>query len=106
MTSFAFFLMAGLMAVLIRLQLWQPGQAVVSDHMYNQLPRRYSNYLPEDGFTTLNQVSTLGAMLLALSRLPFLWNVWKSRLSPRVMVDDPWGLRQLARVGHVLPAGL
>jgi cytochrome c oxidase subunit 1 len=37
MTSFAFFLMAGLMAVLIRVQLWQPGQVVVSDHMYNQL---------------------------------------------------------------------
>ena len=55
------------------------------------MPRRYSDYLPEDGFTTLNQVSTLGAMLLGLSTLPFLWNVWKSRLSPRVMVDDPWG---------------
>ncbi|HEX6329259.1 MAG TPA: cytochrome c oxidase subunit I [Jiangellaceae bacterium] len=55
------------------------------------MPRRYSDYLPEDGFTTLNQVSTLGAMLLGLSTLPFLWNVWKSRLSPRAMVDDPWG---------------
>ena len=28
-TSFGFFLIAGLMAVLIRLQLWQPEQAIV-----------------------------------------------------------------------------
>ena len=36
-TAFGFFLVAGLMAVVIRMQLWQPGQYVVSDHMYNQL---------------------------------------------------------------------
>src|SRR5690606_7731208 len=46
---------------------------------------------PEDGFTFLNQVSTVGAFVLAISTLPFLWNVWQSRLSPKVMVDDPWG---------------
>jgi cytochrome c oxidase subunit 1 len=55
------------------------------------MPRRYSNYLPEDGFTTLNQISTVSAFLLGASTLPFLWNVWKSRLSPKVTVDDPWG---------------
>src|SRR5690606_35911250 len=33
-TSFFFFLLAGLMAVVIRMQLWQPGQDVVSEHMY------------------------------------------------------------------------
>ena len=26
-----------------------------------------------------------------LSILPFLWNVWISRKSPLVNVDDPWG---------------
>jgi cytochrome c oxidase subunit 1 len=55
------------------------------------MPRRYSSYLPEDGFTALNQVSTAGAFLLAVSTLPFLWNVWKTRLTPKVTVDDPWG---------------
>jgi cytochrome c oxidase subunit 1 len=55
------------------------------------MPRRYSSYLPEDGFTTLNQVSTVGAFILAISTLPFLWNVWKTRLTPKVTVDDPWG---------------
>ncbi|MGH8775695.1 MAG: aa3-type cytochrome oxidase subunit I [Jiangellaceae bacterium] len=55
------------------------------------MPRRYSDYLPEDGFTVLNQVSTLGAFLLGASTLPFLWNVWQARHAPKVAVDDPWG---------------
>jgi cytochrome c oxidase subunit 1 len=55
------------------------------------MPRRYADYLPEDGFTFLNQVSTLGSFLLAASTLPFLWNVWITRRKPKVQVDDPWG---------------
>jgi cytochrome c oxidase subunit 1 len=55
------------------------------------MPRRYADYLPEDGFTTLNQVSTVGAFLLGASTLPFLYNVWISRRGPLVEVDDPWG---------------
>ena len=38
------------------------------------MPRRYADYLPEDGFTLLNQISTFGAFFLALSTLPFFWN--------------------------------
>ncbi|MET0915368.1 MAG: cbb3-type cytochrome c oxidase subunit I, partial [Jiangellaceae bacterium] len=37
MTSFGFFLVAGLMAMLIRAQLWQPQGRVVTDAFYNQL---------------------------------------------------------------------
>ncbi|MFW6203772.1 MAG: cytochrome c oxidase subunit I, partial [Actinomycetota bacterium] len=55
------------------------------------MPRRYSDYLPEDGFTALNQISTVGAFLLAISTLPYLWNVWKTRLAPKNAADDPWG---------------
>jgi len=55
------------------------------------MPRRYADYLPEDGFTTLNQVSTIGAFLLGASTLPFLYNVWISRKAHLVGVDDPWG---------------
>ncbi|PSK99719.1 cytochrome c oxidase subunit 1 [Haloactinopolyspora alba] len=55
------------------------------------MPRRYSDYFPEDGFTALNQVSTVSSFLLAASTLPFLWNVWKARLAPKVAMDDPWG---------------
>jgi heme/copper-type cytochrome/quinol oxidase subunit 1 len=55
------------------------------------MPRRYADYLPQDGFTTLNQVSTVGSFLLAASTFPFLYNVWISRNAPLVGVDDPWG---------------
>src|SRR5512133_1697964 len=55
------------------------------------MPRRYADYLPADGFTTLNQISTAGAFLLAASTFPFLYNVWISRHAPLVGVDDPWG---------------
>ncbi|GAA4537979.1 cytochrome c oxidase subunit I [Mycobacterium paraffinicum] len=56
------------------------------------MPRRYADYLPTDGFATLNFVSTIGAFILAVSVLPFLWNVFKSwRYGEPVLVDDPWG---------------
>jgi cytochrome c oxidase subunit 1 len=55
------------------------------------MPRRYLTYLPGDGFTLENQISTAGSILLGASTIPFLWNVWKSRYAPRVTVDDPWG---------------
>jgi len=55
------------------------------------MPRRYADYSASDGFTTLNQVSTVGAFLLGFSTLPFLYNVYKSSRGPLVTVDDPWG---------------
>ena len=54
-------------------------------------PRRYSDYDAGDGFTFLNQFSSVFAFVLAASTLPFLWNVWQTRLAPKVEVDDPWG---------------
>ena len=56
------------------------------------MPRRYADYLPSDGFTTLNMVSSIGAFVLGASTVPFLWNVLKSyRYGDSVDVDDPWG---------------
>jgi cytochrome c oxidase subunit 1 len=56
------------------------------------MPRRYADYLAADGFTGLNTASTIGAFLLGLSTLPFLYNVWKTaKFGERVTVDDPWG---------------
>ena len=55
------------------------------------MPRRYADYLPSDGFTLYNQISTIGAFLLGASTLPFLYNVYKTRRTPMVAVDDPWG---------------
>jgi cytochrome c oxidase subunit 1 len=56
------------------------------------MPRRYADYLPGEGFTWGNQVSTAGAFLLGASTLPFLYNVWHTwRTAPLVETDDPWG---------------
>ncbi|CAL9361900.1 putative cytochrome c oxidase subunit 1 [Streptomyces sp. enrichment culture] len=56
------------------------------------MPRRYADYLAADGFTALHTVSTIGAFLLGLSTLPFLYNVWKTaKYAPKITVNDPWG---------------
>jgi len=55
------------------------------------MPRRYADYRPSDGFTTLNEISSIGAFLLGASMIPFAYNVWKTMRSPKVRLDDPWG---------------
>jgi cytochrome c oxidase subunit 1 len=61
------------------------------------MPRRVADYLPGDGFTTLNRVSSVGAFLLGASTLPFLWNAWRTSRGKlgAPAGDDPWG-------GHTL----
>jgi cytochrome c oxidase subunit I len=54
--------------------------------------RRYADYSEADGWTWQNQVSTVGAIILGASMIPFLFNVWiTARKAPRVTVNDPWG---------------
>jgi cytochrome c oxidase subunit 1 len=56
------------------------------------MPRRYPDYLPTDGFTTFNTISTIGAFVLGASTLPFIWNVIRSwRYGEVTTADDPWG---------------
>ena len=56
------------------------------------MPRRYATYLPEDGFTWMNQLSTVGAFLMAVSLLPWVLNVYlTARYGAKVTVNDPWG---------------
>jgi cytochrome c oxidase subunit I len=56
------------------------------------MPRRYADYLPSDGFTTLNTVSSIGAFVLGASTLPFLYNVFVSyKRGQKAVGDDPWG---------------
>ena len=59
------------------------------------MPRRVADYRAEDGFTTLNVVSSVGSFLLGISTLIFLANVFISRRRGKVAGDDPWG-------GHTL----
>ena len=56
------------------------------------MPRRYADYLPQDGFTWMNQFSTISSFLLGASLIPFFWNVYITwRSNEKVEVDDPWG---------------
>ena len=56
------------------------------------MPRRYADYLPSDGFTTLNTISTIFSFVLGASTLPFLFNVFRSwKYGRPALRDDPWG---------------
>ena len=56
------------------------------------MPRRYGDYPADAGFTLFNEISSFGAFILAVSMLPFFYNVWKTaRYGTRVTSDDPWG---------------
>lgn len=56
------------------------------------MPRRYATYLPSDGFTWMNQISTVGAIMLAVGMIPFLLNVYITSRKPRTeMPADAWG---------------
>jgi cytochrome c oxidase subunit 1 len=56
------------------------------------MPRRVADYKASDGFTTYNTVSSIGAVILGLSTLPFIYNVIVSYTrGERASGDDPWG---------------
>ncbi|MEE1942096.1 cytochrome c oxidase subunit I [Streptomyces sp. TRM 70361] len=56
------------------------------------MPRRYADYLEADGFTVLHLISTVGAAILGVSTLVFLYNVWwTARYGDKAPGDDPWG---------------
>ncbi len=59
------------------------------------MPRRVADYDSVEGFTGMNQLSTVGAFLTGASILPLLWNVWRARRAGAPAGDDPWG-------GHTL----
>jgi cytochrome c oxidase subunit 1 len=57
------------------------------------MPRRIANYPDLPGLATLlNQISTIGSLILGASTLFFIYNVYKTaRYGEKVTVDDPWG---------------
>ena len=55
------------------------------------MPRRIANYAPgQADWTALNLLATVGGFTIALSMLPFLWNVLVSLRSGPLAGDDPW----------------
>jgi cytochrome c oxidase subunit 1 len=54
------------------------------------MPRRTATYLQEDGFTTLNVVSTVGAFIIAVATIVFAWNLLSSLRHGPPAGDNPW----------------
>jgi len=72
---------------------------------YAGMPRRYATYSldvgPEVLFTLLHRSATLGAVLLAIGQIVFLWNIVQSWLEgPRVRDGDPWDLKETDQHGR------
>ncbi|MFB6189126.1 MAG: cbb3-type cytochrome c oxidase subunit I, partial [Halapricum sp.] len=67
---------------------------------YAGMPRRYATYNnvsvgPIDLFTSLHRLATLGAFILLIGQLIFVWNIVSSWLEgPRVTDGDPWNLKE------------
>ena len=51
---------------------------------FHGMPRRIPTYLPSDGFTTENLISSIGAALLGLGAMVFMLNVAESLGRPSV----------------------
>jgi cytochrome c oxidase subunit I len=54
------------------------------------MPRRIADYASTAGWNDWNLAATIGAFLIAVSILPFLWNVFVSLRSGAIAGDDPW----------------
>jgi cytochrome c oxidase subunit I+III len=54
------------------------------------MPRRIYTYLPGMGWTTLNQIATVGAMILGIGVLLFVINLLRSRTRGALAGNNPW----------------
>jgi cytochrome c oxidase subunit 1 len=54
------------------------------------MPRRSADYASAAGWNELNMAATVGGFIIALSVLPFFWNVLVSLRNGKVAGDDPW----------------
>jgi cytochrome c oxidase subunit 1 len=70
---------------------------------YLGMPRRVSSYLAADGFTTLNLLSSIGAGVLALSMVVFIYNIVVSVRYGPPAGDDPWQGQTLEWATHSPP---
>jgi cytochrome c oxidase subunit 1 len=54
------------------------------------MPRRIATYATGNGWEPLNFISTVGAFMIAVSMLPFIYNVVAAFLRPKDQPDNPW----------------
>jgi cytochrome c oxidase subunit 1 len=58
---------------------------------YRGMPRRIATYGAQDGFSSLNLVSSIGGFLMGLSMLVLIANLMRSLAVRRPAGPDPWG---------------
>ena len=75
--------------------MWMVGFAVTFIPQYilgaEGMPRRIADYPPDRGWDTLNFISTVGAIILAIGMLPFLFAIWRALRRRPDQPADPWG---------------
>jgi cytochrome c oxidase subunit 1 len=54
------------------------------------MPRRIADYSSAAGWNDMNMLATIGGFTIAVSMVPFLWNVFVSLRSGKLAGDDPW----------------
>jgi cytochrome c oxidase subunit 1 len=54
------------------------------------MQRRIADYPANEGLTGYNEIATVGAFLIAVSILIFIWNFVSTLRKPRTATDDPW----------------
>jgi cytochrome c oxidase subunit 1 len=54
------------------------------------MPRRIADYSSSAGWNDWNLLATIGGFIIAISVLPFIWNVFVSRRNGKIAGDDPW----------------
>ncbi|GGL30915.1 cytochrome-c oxidase [Halarchaeum grantii] len=91
-----------------RLALWHFWLSIIGGNVtfiamlilgYGGMPRRYATYLPQ--FMTWHAVATLGALVMTVAQLAFLWNFWQSaKYGKRIDSGDPWDLKEIDQFTH------
>jgi cytochrome c oxidase subunit I len=59
------------------------------------MPRRFADYPAQPGWAELNLLSTVGAFVMGLGVLVFVWAVISALRRPPDAPDDPWGANSL-----------
>jgi cytochrome c oxidase subunit 1 len=59
------------------------------------MPRRVASYPSNLGWQVYNELSTIGAFIIALSFAIMLWNLWKSWRKPIPAGNNPWDAHTL-----------
>jgi cytochrome c oxidase subunit 1 len=54
------------------------------------MPRRIADYAGNLGWNDWNLAATIGGFVIAVSILPFIWNVFVSLRNGKIAGDDPW----------------